>query len=154
MNLEYEYLEEYKSLDKLCKDMFSTGEGVSEYIRQMDLVPFSNRSYVSNWQAQYKMIVHLRFIRNTIAHDTNSANMEICKEGDLVNLKEFHQSIISGEDPLAVINRATARFNQKAPTKQVGNDKKDLNEQKPKSFFDKLVDGLDEIIMSIKKWFD
>lgn len=36
MYLSIEFQEEYKRLDRLCKDYLASAEGVSEYIRQME----------------------------------------------------------------------------------------------------------------------
>ena len=33
-----DYLESYKRLDQLCRDMFRSKDGVTEYINQMDRV--------------------------------------------------------------------------------------------------------------------
>lgn len=35
-----EFFEEYKHLDKLCGDMYSCRNGISEYIDQMDTMIF------------------------------------------------------------------------------------------------------------------
>ena len=36
--VEIEFLEEYKRLDRLCQDMLSPLQGVSEYINRMELL--------------------------------------------------------------------------------------------------------------------
>lgn len=35
-----DYLDSYKRLDQLCRDMFRSKDGVTEYINQMDRVKF------------------------------------------------------------------------------------------------------------------
>ena len=34
--LEIEFFEEYKSVDNICRDMFQTNQGITEYINQME----------------------------------------------------------------------------------------------------------------------
>ena len=37
------FQEEYKRLDALCRDVFVSRDGVSEYIRQMEVVSYAER---------------------------------------------------------------------------------------------------------------
>lgn len=53
LTLNLEFQEEYKRLDRLCKDYLSSAEGVSEYIRQMESTSWSNRRYVITWADDY-----------------------------------------------------------------------------------------------------
>ena len=66
--LDMEFFDKYKDVDKFCGDMLSSDSGISEYIDQMDKTPASERRYVPSWERDYRMLKHLRYIRNQIAH--------------------------------------------------------------------------------------
>lgn len=96
-NLDSIFFEEYKRLDNLCKDMFTSNNGVTEYINQMELSSYKGKYKVPNWDKDYKMLKHLRWIRNQIAHNSGSfSNQE-----DLDNLQAFYKRIFDLNDPLA-----------------------------------------------------
>ena len=38
-NIEILFFEEYKKLDNLCKDLFKSDRGVSQYIEEMECTP-------------------------------------------------------------------------------------------------------------------
>ena len=40
--LNTDFYDEYKRLDKFCRDMFSGQDGVTEYIKQMEMLPFTD----------------------------------------------------------------------------------------------------------------
>ena len=61
--VEIEFLEEYKRLDRLCQDMLSTLQGVSEYINRMELLFEQGEEFVDEWTINYKMLKHLRWLR-------------------------------------------------------------------------------------------
>ena len=80
--------------------MFGTGQGVTTYIQQMEAVADLGRQQVPGWQEKYKMLKHLRWIRNQIAHD--EAVKELY-EDDLMELQHFHQHLLHRKDPLAMV---------------------------------------------------
>lgn len=106
LDLNLDFLEEYKSLDNLCKDYLSSAEGVSEYIRRMDAAPWSDRRYVFTFENDYKQLKHVRHIRNQLAHEIGVINSDICTEDDLEWVRSFHERIIAGDDPFTVIRKA------------------------------------------------
>ena len=101
------FFEEYKRLDKLCSDMYSCQNGVSEYIFQMDNVYNSGLSYISSWSFDYKNLKHIRFLRNQIAHDPDI--YQISKPEDLNFVKNFYSRIISGDDPLTLLRASKSQ---------------------------------------------
>ena len=68
LNLEFQ--EEYKRLDRLCKNYLSSAEAVSEYIRQMESTPWSNRLYVFTWEDDYKQLKKDLFVNAKSAAPT------------------------------------------------------------------------------------
>lgn len=103
LNLEFQ--EEYKRLDRLCKDYLSSSEGVSEYIRQMDAMPRIDRQYVITWEEDYKQLKHVRWVRNQLAHEVGILNSDICSDDDLNWVQSFYDRIMAGCDPFTVIRK-------------------------------------------------
>ena len=113
--VEIEFLEEYKRLDRLCKDMFLTSYGVTEYIKQMELSNIRGNRLVKNWNTDYKKLKHLRWLRNAIAHDSQETD---CSLKDVQEVLEFYQKILWKQDPLALLHSATRQNAQyRDPTK-------------------------------------
>lgn len=101
--LDNEFFEAYKRLDRLCSDIYSCRNGVSQYIEDMDGVSYRERSAVPSWEQAYKTLKHLRWVRNQIAHD--SGQVQICEECDIQDVNDFYDDILSGCDPLTQIRR-------------------------------------------------
>ncbi len=97
--LEVEYFDEYKAVDNICRDMLSADQGVSEYIRQMEDIESYACRQVKGWYEKYKMLKHLRWIRNQIAHGEQQA--EITPD-DLAEIKNFHGQLLNVKDPLSI----------------------------------------------------
>lgn len=99
-----DFFEEYKRLEKLCSEMYSCQNGVSEYIAQMERHAYKGQFSVSSWNNDYKMLKHVRGVRNQIAHDSGS--YQISEPEDLDFVQEFHSRIYSGSDPLTLLRKA------------------------------------------------
>ena len=106
IELNVEFQEEYKKLDSLCKDLFSSHEGVSEYIRQMESTPIRDQRLVSSWDSDYKQLTHSRRMRNQLAHEVGTLDSDMCTEDDIYWLKSFQNNILKTNDPLAFVARA------------------------------------------------
>lgn len=109
------FFEEYKRLDKLCMDLLSSKSGVSEYISQMETTR-SGQYYIPSWDNDYKMLKHLRWVRNQIAHDTTG--VAISEESDLIMVREFYKRILSGEDPFAQLRKSQDWKKELFPTEK------------------------------------
>lgn len=99
---ERELFDEFKRLESLCRDMFSCQHGVSEYISQMEQVPFFIKNRIPSWDKDYRTLKHLRWLRNQIAHETTATD---CNFSDVEQLKDFYSRILNGQDPLAAARR-------------------------------------------------
>ena len=98
------FLQEYKKLDELCKQILSSTRGISEYIDQMQS-ECRNHSKVPNWNNDLKELKRLRWIRNQLVHDTDSFDtLEVSKE-DISYLKEFRSRILHCEDPFSLLHK-------------------------------------------------
>ena len=99
-----DFFEAYKRLDKLCSEMYSCQNGVSEYITQMERLTYKGQYRVSSWNNDYKTLKHVRWVRNQIAHD--SGTFQISEPDDLDFVQDFRSRIFSGDDPMTLLRKA------------------------------------------------
>lgn len=100
--IQIELLEEYKYVDKICRDMLGAEKGVSAYIEQLDETPVTVRYWITEWNNEYRQLKHIRWLRNQIAHSTGSVE---CTQSDLDWLKGFHNRLLTQQDLLAKAHR-------------------------------------------------
>ena len=117
--LDMEFFDKYKDVDKFCGDMLSSHSGISEYIDQMEKTPASERRYVPSWERDYRMLKHLRYVRNQIAHANNDV---ISTEEDFFELNEFYDRLLSGNHPFALIRINSKRAERIRKRSGVKND--------------------------------
>ena len=151
--LNIEFQEEYKRLDRLCKDYLSSTEGVSEYIRQMETAQMRNRYRVADWDFDYKQLKHIRWLRNRLAHEVGTLDSDICTEDDLEWVKNFYGRIINGADPFSVVRKAKEaerrrlaqqRKAERQMQAEENNDSPAYSNQpkNKKLFFKRIIDGV------------
>lgn len=124
--LEIGFFEEYKSVDNICKDMFQSQQGVTEYINQMDENMMMGSRSVPNWNEKYKMLKHLRWLRNQIAHDSGAPEL---MESDLLELQNFHKQLLIQKDPLAIISKSLRETKTNSPEIRVNSNSFNANEE-------------------------
>ena len=100
---EIEFFDEFRKVETILNDRFDCKNGVSEYINRMSEKQSTGEKKVPTWKDDFKTLKHLRWVRNQIAH--NSESEDICKKEDLKALKEFHKTLDLGKDPLSLIAR-------------------------------------------------
>ena len=115
-----EFLEEYKRLDRLCQDMLSTLQGVSEYINRMELLFEQGEEFVDEWTINYKMLKHLRWLRNRIVHSVEETE---CSLKEIEMITNFYHQILIQQDPLALLYK----INQKIYKNKTTNQEKNKN---------------------------
>lgn len=106
-------MESYKRLEKLCGEIYNENHGVSAYIDEM-LSVSDGEVYVPEWNDRLKKLKHYRWVRNRIAHDPDCREEDMCDSDDAAWLEWFHESVMTGTDPLACYRRAKSR-QKKAP---------------------------------------
>ena len=102
------FMNAYKRLDNLCRDM--NGIGVSGYIKDMDSI-VNGSCFVSTWKADYSQLKHYRYIRNQIAHENYADESNMCSAQDTVWLENFYQRILTLRDPLALYYKTVKQNN-------------------------------------------
>ena len=97
---EMEFLDTYKRLDNLCKDLLGSSVGITSYIKEME----ECRVYaykIKNWETDYRKLKHYRYIRNQIVHENSASESSLCNINDCRWLAEFYQRILNQMDPLS-----------------------------------------------------
>ena len=100
--IQIEFLEEYKYVDNICRDMLGTEKGVTAYIEHLDETPVTVRYWITEWNNEYRQLKHIRWLRNQIAHSTGYVE---CTQSDLDWLKGFHNRLLTQQDLLAKAHR-------------------------------------------------
>lgn len=115
-NLNDTFLEEFKRLDKLCKEMYQSDKGITSYIEDMKHVsPYESRC-IPNWDFDLKQLTNLRHLRNRLTHDVGTLNINMCTQSDINWLHSFYGRIFNQTDPIALLCR-----NKREQSKQVTN---------------------------------
>lgn len=103
LETEERLFEEYKAVDNICRDIFSSQSGVSQYITEMERYYSYGHSLISSWDNDYRMLKHIRWLRNKIVHESYATD---CNDNDVLWLKEFHHRLLERRDPLALLKTA------------------------------------------------
>ena len=100
--LDNEFFEEYKRLDRLCSDMYSCRDGIRQYLEDMECQFSEGEKTIPHWAQDYRKLRGLRRTRNTLAH--NVSEYQVCTEQDVENVIDFVDRIMQQQDPLAMLN--------------------------------------------------
>ncbi len=138
------FQEKYKQLDALCKDIFSSKDGVSLYISEMKNTNFQLCSYVHDWENVYKQLKHLRWIRNKLAHEVGAFDSEICTDFDLKWLTDFYKAILNRTDPLAIVGQVQRNLQEQ---------QNNSNNCQKATDNDSKISLWDRIKAKLKSWF-
>ena len=93
--LNIDFMDLYKSVDRFLKDAYSSDTGVTNYIQNMELKFLQGRRSISSWQSDYDELKHLRWIRNQLAHDVDY-DSDICESTSFLLVRlAFLQSLYS-----------------------------------------------------------
>lgn len=111
--LNYEFFDEFKALDNLCRDIYGGSAdnklGVTLYLEDMDKKAYRGSIYVSGWASDYNRLKSARNIRNELAHSRNSMTIDICSQEDIYFVRSFRARILNQTDPLAMLCKQTTQ---------------------------------------------
>jgi hypothetical protein len=110
------FIESYKRLDNLCKDLLNSEKGITTYIENIEQIKYT-RYYTSNFDCDYKMLKHYRYIRNQIVHDNDATEDNMCDENDIIWIEQFYKNILNQTDPLSLYHKAKHAHQHVKPTK-------------------------------------
>lgn len=100
-----EFLENYKNLDELCRQILSSDRGVSEYIDEMS---YGSQGYrmIPGWERDYKQLKKMRWIRNRLVHETDSFEDNLVNVKDIEWLHTFYRRILECTDPFSLLHQS------------------------------------------------
>lgn len=101
------FLENYKNLDQLCRQLLSSDRGVSEYIDEMSNERQGYR--IAGWERDYKKLKKMRWIRNRLVHDTDSFEDHLVSIEDIEWLHTFYCRILNCTDPFSLLHQSKNR---------------------------------------------
>lgn len=159
IELNIEFIEKYKQIDKICRDMFNSKEGISEYISKMEETPYLKKQKCYYFDEFYKQIKHLRWMRNQLAHE-QPMDSEFCSDEDIDYLDDFYDNLLKCNDPLAIVykeeniekNADNRKYFNNCNQKIKKDYEEDIKYEKNKERKENLS-ILERIISKIKKWF-
>ena len=123
-DLNIDFIDLYKRVDRFIRDAYASLEGVSEYLRQMEQNDFKGRSLVPTWATDYNRLKRLRWIRNQLSHEVGY-DSDICEEADYIWLEEFRSRLYAASDPMSVL-----RKNENAEKQRYEEERRRYQEQK------------------------
>ena len=112
-NLNYMFFEEFKSIDKLCGEIYQSKQGVTDYIDQMKAVSWKDYRNIPNWKTDLSQLKRVRHIRNYLAHEEDAFDKTACTQNDIDWIQSFYERIISQSDPIARLYQNSKLKNQK-----------------------------------------
>ena len=107
--LNYEFFDEFKALDNLCRDIYGESIdnklGVTLYLEDMDRKAYQGASKVFGWSSDYRQLKKARNMRNELAHSRNSTAVDICSQEDIDFVRSFRTRILNQTDPVAMLRK-------------------------------------------------
>ena len=107
--LDNEFFEEFKRLDKLCKDIYGRSAdnklSVSLYINDMEQNFQIGSCIIPSWAEDLRLLKKCRHIRNELAHGDFYPPNGLCTQEHLYFIASFRDSILNGTDPLALLDK-------------------------------------------------
>ncbi len=111
--LNYEFFDEFKALDNLCRDIYGESIdkklGVTLYLEDMDRQAYQGASKVSGWTSDYNQLKNARNLRNELAHSRNSFSSDICSQENIDFIRSFRIKILNQTDPIALLRKQTTQ---------------------------------------------
>ena len=111
--LNYEFFDEFKSLDNLCRDIYGMSIdnklGVTLYLEDMDKKAYQGAFKISGWTSDYNHLKSARNLRNELAHSRNSMTVDICSQEDIDFVRSFRTKILNQTDPIAMLRKQSTQ---------------------------------------------
>lgn len=117
--LDYEFFDEYKSLDSICRDIYGDSPdkklGVTLYLEDMERSSALGTYRVPGWTNDYTRLKKIRNLRNELAHGRTPTSVDICSEEDIDFVRSFKSRILELDDPLAHLQRESEQPRRYVP---------------------------------------
>ncbi len=109
------FFEEYKRLERLCCDIYNSQEGLKDYLADMEGKEAEGRICVQSWVSDYRMLKHIKHVRNLLSH--NPYDYSLSEAADLDFVHDFYTRILDGSDPLTMLRKAAEAEKAALPCK-------------------------------------
>ena len=113
------FLESYKRLERLCRDVMDDDRRLSAYIDEMVRLTDGSRR-VSGWDRDLTQLKHYRGVRNQIVHEPDCSEETMCSPEDVRGIEDFHARIMNQTDPLALYRRVTQERESREQVRDTG----------------------------------
>ena len=153
IELNVKFLEKYKRLDAICKDMFSSKDGVTQYISVMENTDYRYSRYIGEWDEIHRQLKHLRWIRNQLSHEMGAFESEICTETDIKWIDYIYKCIINRTDPLAKVGQLKRQQEAQRHQSKQQNTTAAQSAYTTNTTKENKVSLWEKIKAKIKKWF-
>ena len=125
-DLNQVFFNEYSKLDKLCRELYhklpdDEIKGVTNYINDMKNTSSHISRTVTDWDECLHALIHIRHIRNQLAHEPGAFEEIDCTQNDIDWVHYFHRSIMEHTDPISQAHKSINRQNT-TPKKSVSNN--------------------------------
>lgn len=137
-NTNFIFFENYKKLEKICNEIYSANNGVTQYINEMENISYSKYRNIPNWISDLSTLKSLRHIRNQIAHNEGSFSENWCTLKDIEWLNAFYMRILKQTDPLALLHKQESPIKPKQPVHK-NNSQTDFTENAPQKSTIKII---------------
>lgn len=117
-NINVNFFENYKKLEKLCNEILSVNNGVTQYINEMENILSSKYHSIPNWNSDLSSLKRLRHLRNQMAHNEGAFSENLCTINDVEWIINFHSRILKQTDPLALLHQKETSSKTKQPVQQ------------------------------------
>ena len=111
--LNYEFFDEYKALDNICRDIYGETSdnklGVTLYLQDMEDNSHHGKSKIPTWTSDYNHLKAAKNIRNELAHSRNSFTTDICSQEDIDFIRSFRKRILNQTDPIAMLRKQSTQ---------------------------------------------
>ena len=117
-NINLNFFENYKKLEKICNEILSVNNGVTQYINEMENISSSKYHSIPNWNSDLSSLKRLRHLRNQMAHNEGAFSENLCTIIDVEWIINFRSRILKQTDPLALLHQKETSSKTKQPVQQ------------------------------------
>jgi len=113
----YELIEKFGSLEKICNQIYGEKHGVTAYIDDMAKNNDFGEVYVCGWSDFLQGLKDVRHKRNQLSHGDVPFASDYAQEDDLKFIDNFHELILTQNDPLTILRKEHERHLKEAEKK-------------------------------------
>lgn len=121
-----DFIDEFKHLEKLCNEIYGDHHGVTLYINNMEEKSWVYTRKIWQWQSCLENLKRVRHIRNNLVHESDY-NIDY-DESDIQFMRDFCESILNRQDPLALVYEEERRRERELAEKNA-NEKRLIRER-------------------------